>query len=424
MKTATNQSMLGQLLKTSGRIDEQDIERALEYQREHGGYFGEALVALKLVSREELDWTLASQFDIPYVFPDPDTVDRSAAALVSAEWALSNLTLPILRLEDTLNVIVHTPLWNEAVEELQQRSGLRIELALASAAKIRELIRHVYPEGQSTSASTPASPVTVGQFLALAADRESPRFGLSASPGGSVAWYEDRGSIERHPLMPNWQRELEALISPSPSQAIDGQRMGDFEAKVTINGGSRPVQVRFMASSGDPYELVIEPRPSGESDPVEVTPPPPAVLSEVRLLAGSGAARFLVSVSPQDLGARIIHRLPELLLGHETRAVGVKSDERSPNDDVFVHEVPVQEQERTRMFEELRSFYFDAVTADMAGNPDGWLTQVLDVAPAAFLLWTGETDEELAYAAGVRWCLRVEETAGDHLEWSLRPIEL
>lgn len=74
---------IGQILLDLGRISEEDVGRALEYQRDHGGYFGEALQACGFVSKEELEWGLASQFDLPYVFPDPDAIDPDAAALVS-----------------------------------------------------------------------------------------------------------------------------------------------------------------------------------------------------------------------------------------------------------------------------------------------------------------------------------------------------
>jgi len=46
---------IGQILMSFGRISEADAARALEYQRDHGGYFGEALLGLGLVSQEELE---------------------------------------------------------------------------------------------------------------------------------------------------------------------------------------------------------------------------------------------------------------------------------------------------------------------------------------------------------------------------------
>ncbi len=63
---------IGQILMSLGKIDEKDVNKALEYQRDNGGYFGEALLGCGFVSADELEWGLASQFDLPYVFPDAD----------------------------------------------------------------------------------------------------------------------------------------------------------------------------------------------------------------------------------------------------------------------------------------------------------------------------------------------------------------
>ena len=135
---------IGQILMSFGRITEEDVARALAHQQESGGFFGESLLALELVTPEELEWGLASQFDLPYVFPDADSIDPEAAALVSPEWALAHLTLPIMRTERVLTVVVDSPIKTEAVDVLQARTDLTIELALASSTKIRELIRQVY----------------------------------------------------------------------------------------------------------------------------------------------------------------------------------------------------------------------------------------------------------------------------------------
>lgn len=81
--TMAERRTIGQILMGFGRISEEDVEKALEHQEEAGGYFGEALLAMGFVSQDELEWALASQFDLPYIFPEADSIDPEAAALVS-----------------------------------------------------------------------------------------------------------------------------------------------------------------------------------------------------------------------------------------------------------------------------------------------------------------------------------------------------
>src|SRR5688500_3241675 len=159
---------IGQILMSFGRVSEVDVSRALEYQRENGGYFGEALLAMGFVSQEELEWGLASQFDLPYVFPDAESVDPEAVALVSPEWALAHLTLPIMKTEDTLTVIVASPIKTTAVDELAARTDRKIQLALAGPGKIRELIRQVYARASARDESERAEPVSLNDAIGLA----------------------------------------------------------------------------------------------------------------------------------------------------------------------------------------------------------------------------------------------------------------
>ncbi|MEO5511909.1 MAG: hypothetical protein ABIV28_07260, partial [Longimicrobiales bacterium] len=143
----TAKRQLGAIFMDSGRINQNDVDRVLDYQRTHGGFFGQAIVALGILSREEIDWALASQFDLPFIFPNPDTVDREAALLVPGDWALTHLAVPIIRAGRSLTVVVADPLDSDTLEDLHARTGLDIEMALASASRIRELIRAIYGDG-------------------------------------------------------------------------------------------------------------------------------------------------------------------------------------------------------------------------------------------------------------------------------------
>ena len=78
---------LGAMLLESGRITEDDVERVLAYQRAHGGFFGQALVALGILTREETDWALANHFDLPFIFPNAEAVDPDVAHLAKLDRA-------------------------------------------------------------------------------------------------------------------------------------------------------------------------------------------------------------------------------------------------------------------------------------------------------------------------------------------------
>ena len=58
--------LLGEILQGSRGLNSEQVRQVLEFQREHGVRFGEAVVALKLARPEDILWALSQQFHYPY----------------------------------------------------------------------------------------------------------------------------------------------------------------------------------------------------------------------------------------------------------------------------------------------------------------------------------------------------------------------
>lgn len=412
---------IGQILMNLGRISEDDVGRALEHQRDHGGYFGEALLACGIVTQEELDWGLASQFDLPYVFPDADSIDMEAASLVSPEWALAHLTLPIMKSGDTLTVVVESPIRTSAVDELQSRTDLEIELALASAANIREVIRQVYARGTAAEEGVRPSPVRLTEALELVTEAGSARFGISTRGRRSWVWWDESGTIHRRPLDGLWEVELEQLMDPPPSGQVGDVLQARWEASLDREGIVTAVDVRYLGDeSGHEYLF----RPIQEKSVLQERFPPPAqgILAEIRMLARSGSARFVVTVDPEELGHEILPHLPALLLDASWRSIYINAQDQAAADEAFSLQMPTEPDQWATELDTLRAFHFDVVTVDLTGNQADWASSALDVASVAFLLWPAADDRRPAYDAGIRWEMHIAAAEGNRLEWSLEPL--
>jgi hypothetical protein len=410
---------LGQILMSFGRIDDEDVGRALAYQGEHGGYFGEALLALGYVTPEELEWGLAAQFDLPYVFPEAEAIDPEAASLVSPEGALTHLTLPIMKTADTLTVIVDSPIKTEAVDQLEARTDRRIELALAPAAKIRELIRKVFgrddvpEEGQRAVSS-------LGEVLTAALDAGSKAFGISTRGAWAHGWYDERGTVRRIALNSRWQKELAEFVTPStPEGPTNGPRSATWPAHVAREGVVASVQVSYLSSPGGTEYLF---RPIHERSALyeRFSPPTSGIVSEIRLLARTGAARFAVTFEPAQLAGEMLPYLPALLFEPSWRCVHVTDRERTVPEDVFAIRVSGETEARASAVRALRSFHFDVATVDLSGPPETWARAAADVATVTFLFWEGGGVPSTE--ADIRWELRVQSPSDGQVEWSLHPL--
>ena len=64
--SAVQDPMLGEILRRTKGLSPESIQRALDYQRENGVRFGEAVVRLGLASSEDVMWALSKQFHYAY----------------------------------------------------------------------------------------------------------------------------------------------------------------------------------------------------------------------------------------------------------------------------------------------------------------------------------------------------------------------
>jgi type IV pilus assembly protein PilB len=407
---------LGQILMDLGRLTREDVEKALAHQREQGGRFGEALVALGILSQEEIEWGLASQHDLPYVFPDAAAIDIDAARLVSPEWALAHMSLPMMRSGDLLTVLVDSPFRIEAVRGVAERAGCEVQLALAAPARIRDVIRQVYAREMEREETGPTLPVSLEEGLAHIAASEAVRFGLTIRGSRTGLWWDDGGTIRRRVLDARWGSVLADRMQPRLEEAGEDP----FEALLDLDGPAVPVEVRWIEGQGG-REILFRRLEDPGAPAVRFTPPPAGVLAEVRLLARSGAARFVVTGEPSTVAREILPHLPGFFFERDRRSVHLHDGSGEGGPGLGIR-LPHDPEERVLRIDALRPFHFDIVTVALERLDATSLSRALDTAAACFLLGLRPEDTTVARQAGVRWRLHLVRSAGGHLDWTLESI--
>lgn len=73
---------IGDILKASEQLDDEQIADILQFQQQRGGAFGEAAVALHYLSRDEVLWALSQQFQYPYAATPPSLDYKELVAAV------------------------------------------------------------------------------------------------------------------------------------------------------------------------------------------------------------------------------------------------------------------------------------------------------------------------------------------------------
>lgn len=407
---------LGTMLLESGRITRDDVERALEHQRNHGGFFGQALVATGVLRREEMDWALATHFDLPFVFPNADAVDRDAAHLVEPDWALAHLAVPIVRAGRTMTVIVADPLPQELVDELQTRTGYAVEMALASATRIRELIHAIYEAPQADRLAD-AGVMDLDHLIASALEQGADRFGVSIRGTTALGWWRTRAETRRAPLADGWESVLVDVFDPSPLERIRGAEEGRLDWSAALRRGSaeQPVEVQALVGAGG-AELLFQPlQNSSVVGTVADFVLPPNLAAELRLLWRGGAARIGVAAEQAEIARVVLPLLPALVLGEHVRAAHVSVTGEANSAAYTLRAEPGAEFARA-----VADYGLDAVTLDLPS--EGYAVgALLAAAPLGFVLLDESKGLATARQWGVNWLLGIAGHPGSYA-WDLRAL--
>jgi type IV pilus assembly protein PilB len=106
---AANPERLGDLLVREGLITRDQLDKALQEQKQNGTRVGYNLVKLGFIAETELTKMLARQFKMPAVDLSRFEVDPRIAKLIPADLALKHLVLPLKRDGRTLTVAMADP---------------------------------------------------------------------------------------------------------------------------------------------------------------------------------------------------------------------------------------------------------------------------------------------------------------------------
>ncbi len=137
---------LGELLVLRGLLPLSDLETAIREQKT-GEILGETLLRLGLISEEALAQGLAEQGGIAYVPISSIAPDPSLVAWVSARFAQANGIVPLACRRRTLTVALWRPQSLALSCELEQATGLHIQVVLTTRREVEERMEILYGSG-------------------------------------------------------------------------------------------------------------------------------------------------------------------------------------------------------------------------------------------------------------------------------------
>lgn len=199
---ATARVRLGELLVEAQIITRQQLEDALNLQKQDGRRIGTLLVDAGLVSETQVTQILSQQLSVPWVSLYHIDFSRQLLNLVSRELAERYCLVPIFvrkvrGLGQTLYVAMDDPSDEQAHGEVSQFAGLPVRAMIAPPSDIRAALRAYYGAGKDSSSLSEA--VAEIDAERAAAERAAAPSGHSASKQPAPE-ADDSPTIEAHEI--------------------------------------------------------------------------------------------------------------------------------------------------------------------------------------------------------------------------------
>ena len=143
---------LGEILLERGLVTREDLDRALEIQRERGDKLGRILVDLGFIAQKDVLQALSDQLGVPLAHIDGPPAVSPETERLSSQFLRQAKILP-LRLEgQTLTLAMADPLDFETLSAARMATGLDILPEIATESEILDALERYYGEAEKDSA--------------------------------------------------------------------------------------------------------------------------------------------------------------------------------------------------------------------------------------------------------------------------------
>ena len=144
MAERKNLKQLGELLVERGLIKTDQLQHALEVQKDKGGLIGQVIVDLGYVSEEAIAQAITAQYGFPYLPMKNYEIDTEVIRVIPKNVAVQYCLIPVDKIGNNLTIAMANPMNNQAVEDIALMSGLCVQLFVSTASDIKKAIEEYY----------------------------------------------------------------------------------------------------------------------------------------------------------------------------------------------------------------------------------------------------------------------------------------
>lgn len=136
--------LLGEILIKRKLINDAQLKKALDDQKNDHRHLGEILVGLGFLEEKDIVVALILQCNFPYIAVQNYEIDHTVIALFTKEFAWKNLVIPLDRVGEILSVVMVDPLNLAVKAEIQRMTNFKIAPFIATKSDIEKALNRWY----------------------------------------------------------------------------------------------------------------------------------------------------------------------------------------------------------------------------------------------------------------------------------------
>lgn len=128
------------MLVEDGILTRENLEEALSHQKKEGGLIGQILVRQGYITEDNLLAALGRQLNIPYLPLMNYAVNADAVRLLDERFCKRHLLIAFDQDEKHLFISVADPFNDTAIEEIEKKVPLKLNIFLSTPTEITNMI--------------------------------------------------------------------------------------------------------------------------------------------------------------------------------------------------------------------------------------------------------------------------------------------
>jgi type IV pilus assembly protein PilB len=141
---------LGEILLKESLITQDQLDKALEFQRSNGGKLGSCLTKMGYITDDDITGVLSRQYGVPSINLKYYEIDPNVIKLIPQDTALRYQVVPLSRVGSVLTIAMTDPTNVFAMDDIKFMTGFNVEPVVASESAIGEAITRFYGGGASS----------------------------------------------------------------------------------------------------------------------------------------------------------------------------------------------------------------------------------------------------------------------------------